>query len=166
MGPRAALSMVLIVGGFVLLVAIGVGMAMGNHVLGQAVNQDPIAPTPLPIPTPSGGEGAASAAWKHTTILSVATDPAFPDPRVTPEPEPIVVPTRTPTPRPSPTSAPRRPLPVATTEPQPSETIESPPQDEDATPKPAVVRTPGPARTVFPVNRGTTPPYVIPSLNP
>jgi hypothetical protein len=105
-GPRAAFSQVLIAGAFVLLVAIGVGIGMGNHVLGQVAGREPIAPTPVPIPTPKAGDPVGSSAWKRTSVISVATDPGFPDPRVTPEPEVKPTPKRTPTPKPSPTPNP------------------------------------------------------------
>jgi hypothetical protein len=144
MGPRAAFSQVLIAGGFVLLVAIGVGTAMGNHVLGQVAGQEPIAPTPVPIPTPTGGDSANSSAWKHLTILSVATDPAFPDPRITPEQEPTPRPRRTATPRPSPTP--------------------SPPSGAPYTSPPLPIPLSSDGETAEP--RPTLPPVVGPSLSP
>jgi hypothetical protein len=148
MGPRAAFSQVLIAGGFVLLVAIGVGIAMGNHVLGQVAGQEPIAPTPVPIPTPTGGDAGNSSAWKHLTILSVATDPAFPDPRITPEPEATPRPKRTATPRPSPT--PTQPSGVPYTSP----------------PLPIPLSSEGETPGTSPPTRPTLPPVIGPSLSP
>jgi hypothetical protein len=162
MGPRAAFSQVLIAGGFVLLVAIGIGIAMGNHVLSQVAGRAPIAPTPVPIPTPTVGDSGNSAAWKHFTILSVATDPAFPDPRITPEPEVVAAPKRTPAPKPSPTrtatgfsvpyTSPPLPIPLST---------------EGATPEAEETggRLPNASRTTAP-SRATLPPVPVPSLNP
>ena len=175
MGPRAALSQVLIAGGFVLLVAIGVGIAMGNHVLGQIAEQDPIAPTPVPIPTPTGADAGNQAGWKHLTILSVATDPGFPDPRITPEPEAPPEPKRTPTPKPSPTPTPAPEIPYTSPPmpiPMPSEgqtpEVEasgSRPANAARTSPPARATLP-PARATLPPVRVTLPPVVGPSLNP
>lgn len=163
MGPRAGFSQVLIVGGFVLLVAIGVGVAMGNHVLGQVAGQEPIAPTPVPIPTQSGdAESGNSAAWKHLTILSVATDPAFPDPRITPEPEVVVTPKPTPTPRPSPSPTPGTGVPYTSPPPPIPLETEGPTPEAEAT---GVSRPPNAARTSTPT-RATLPPVPVPSINP
>ncbi len=61
-------------------------------------------------PRPSADtSGPDEANWRHNQIVSVATDPAFPHPRVTPEPPPPpptpppYKPTAEPTPEPSPT---------------------------------------------------------------
>jgi hypothetical protein len=162
MGPRAGFSQVLIVGGFVLLVAIGVGIAMGNHVLGQVAGQEPIAPTPVPIPTQPSAESGNSAAWKHLTILSVATDPAFPDPRITPEPEAVATPRRTPSPKPSPSPTP------GTGAPYTSPPLPVPFATEGATPEAEVTggsRPPNAGRTSTPT-RATLPPVPVPSVNP
>jgi hypothetical protein len=100
MHRRARLSVVLIAGGVVLLVAIAIGIAMGNRVLGQVAGRVPsFSTTPVPLATASPGFAANVPIWKRTQVMSVATDPHFPDPRVTPEPE--VVPTKPPTPRPT-----------------------------------------------------------------
>ncbi|MDQ2908902.1 MAG: hypothetical protein M3R44_06075 [Candidatus Eremiobacteraeota bacterium] len=106
MGPRVGLSSVLILGAIVLLVAIAVGNGMGNRVLGQVAGRVSIlSATPLPVATPSPGasDNPKSFSWKHRQVISVATDPAFPDPRVTPEPTPVPTapPTLQPTPKPT-----------------------------------------------------------------
>lgn len=88
MGSRSGLSSVLILGALVLVVAILVGNNMGNRVLGQITSRGSGVATPIPIPSASGGDTVTSRAlWKRRQVLSVATDPAFPDPRITPEPE-------------------------------------------------------------------------------
>jgi len=107
MGPRAGLSSVLVLGAIVLLIAIAIGNGMGNRVLGQVAGRaSDFATTPLPLTTasPDAAGNPKSFSWKHRQVLSVATDPAFPDPRITPEPtpEPTVPPTPRPTPRPTP----------------------------------------------------------------
>jgi hypothetical protein len=91
-----------------LLIAIVVGQSMGNRVLRQIASQ-PASFSATPIPTPSASPIDASgplgaALWKRREVISVATDPGFPDPRVTPEPSPS--PTRRPTPRPTPSPSP------------------------------------------------------------
>ncbi|MBC5802737.1 MAG: hypothetical protein GIX03_06980 [Candidatus Eremiobacteraeota bacterium] len=111
MGPRAGLSSVLVLGAIVLLVAIAVGNGMGNRVLGQVAGRaSDVATTPLPLTTasPDAAGNPKSFSWKRRQVLSVATDPAFPDPRITPEPtpEPTARPTAPPTARPTPTPPP------------------------------------------------------------
>lgn len=118
MGPRAGLSSVLILGAIVLLVAIAIGNGMGNRVLGQVAGRaSDVATTPLPLTTasPDAAGNPKSFSWKRRQVLSVATDPAFPDPRITPEPtpEPTVRPTARPTPRPTPTAASTLPRPTS-----------------------------------------------------
>jgi hypothetical protein len=108
MGPRTGLSAILIVGALVLLVAIAVGNNMGNRVLGQIPERIPaLAATPIPSPTAASNDSPLSQAlWKRRQVLSVATDPAFPDPRVTPEPPVPATPKPTPKPTPSPSPSP------------------------------------------------------------
>ena len=77
------------------------GQQIGEHTIFGAterrVDIPPVAITPVPEDT-GGADEAISRNWKRLQVVSVATDPAFPDPRVTPRP--------TPSPRPSPTSTP------------------------------------------------------------
>jgi hypothetical protein len=115
MGPRAGLSTVLVAGAFVLLIAIAIGNNMGNRVLGQIGSRSAGAvATPIPSPSVSADDDAAGhVLWKRRQVLSVATDPAFPDPRVTPEPPPPPPPS---TPRPKP-AATRTPAPRITEQP-------------------------------------------------
>ena len=84
LGPRVDLSVLLILSGAVLLGAIAVGNRMGNHVLVQVSERTEVAPTPLLTPLPQVKDRRASLGWRRTQLVSVATDPAFPDPRVTP----------------------------------------------------------------------------------
>lgn len=104
MGRRPGLSTVLVLGAIVLVVAIFVGQSMGNRVLGAIASKTGGESTPIPIPSSSALADTVTsrALWKRRQVLSVATDPAFPDPRITPEPE---IPA-TPRPRPKPTPAP------------------------------------------------------------
>jgi len=98
--PRTA--MMLVGMGTVLLAAVAVGQQIGEHTIFGATEHRVEIPeqtvTPVPADTP-GSDEAISRNWKRLQIVSVATDPAFPDPRVTPPP--------TPTPKPSPTPKPK-----------------------------------------------------------
>jgi hypothetical protein len=174
MGRRAGLSTVLIMGSLVLLIAILVGMNMGNRVLGQIGVHVPVEPTPVaPATAPAEGGGAAAevGGWKRTSVMSVATDPGFPDPRVTPEPE---LPS-TPRPRPTPTKT-RPPLPTAPPRYNPAAaptaaSSGSPAVGPETSPGPDIEATPNGAprptggRTAAP-NYPTMPPVPVPSLNP
>jgi hypothetical protein len=107
MGRRAGLSTVLIMGAVVLLISIAVGNSMGNRVLGQIAARAPeVVPTPMISASADPGGALNQALSVRHSVLSVATDPGFPDPRVTPEPSPVrtppPAPKRTPTPKPSP----------------------------------------------------------------
>lgn len=106
MGRRQGLSTLLILGALVLVIAIFIGQSMGNRVLGAIASKAGDAASPIPIPSVSSLADTVTsrALWKRRQVLSVATDPAFPDPRITPEPE---IPA-TPRPRPKPTPAPER----------------------------------------------------------
>ncbi len=86
-----------------LLIAVGIGMNMGNRVLGQIGAHVPVQPTAVPAATDDPAGHGEVAGWKRVTVMSVATDPGFPDPRITPEPE---IPA-TPKPRPKNTEAPQ-----------------------------------------------------------
>jgi hypothetical protein len=102
LGPRVGLSSVLIAGSIVLLISIIVGNSMGNRVLSQVSRQEEdFAPSPVASPSDSpDSSGPANLQWKRRQIVSVATDPGFPDPRV--PPPPVYVPTPRLTPRPTP----------------------------------------------------------------
>jgi hypothetical protein len=108
LGPRRELSAILILGAAVLVVAIFVGQNMGNRVLGAIASRPAtLFATPIAAPSasPDDRSGPANAPlWKRREVISVATDPAFPDPRVTPEPSPPPTPSPKPRPSPSPSS--------------------------------------------------------------
>jgi hypothetical protein len=127
--PRTAL--VFVGCGIVLLVSIAIGQQIGDHALFTATQHRLAFPdetiTPVPDDT-STGDPSLSKDWKRLQVVSVATDPAFPDPRVTPPPtptpRPTAAPTPAPTPRPSPTpsppplyTSPPLPLPIASHDP-------------------------------------------------
>jgi hypothetical protein len=151
-GPRSELSTILIIGAAVLLLAIAVGNNMGNHVLGQIPARVPaIAATPLATPPPLAlTENASSLVWKRRQVLSVATDPGFPDPRVTPEPPPTPKPTpkRSPSPSPSPTDMELNPgdTPVPTISPVGTGGDQPPAPDDGTTAAPVPRLTPSPGQ--------------------
>jgi hypothetical protein len=129
-----------------LLFAIWVGNGMGSRVLGQITSRPPdLSITPMPLPSPTSADAASEVGWKRTQVLSVATDPAFPDPRVTPEPPVVATPRPTPTAKPTPSPSPRSaapytspPLPIPLASHDPDET--SPPDAEpsaSASPQPS-----------------------------
>ena len=87
MGQRIGLSTVLILGAIVLLISIAIGNSMGNRVLGQIAARAPdVIPSPVETPSPDSGVPLQVLSQRQRSALSVATDPGFPDPRVTPEP--------------------------------------------------------------------------------
>ncbi len=96
--PRTAL--VFVGCGIVLLVSIAIGQQIGDHALFSATQHRLAFPdetiTPVPDDT-STGDPSLSKDWKRLQVVSVATDPAFPDPRATPKPTPRPVPTAIPT---------------------------------------------------------------------
>ena len=102
------MSLMLIGGAAILLISIGIGQRLGDRVLNQSTSRRvPIAganATPVAQTTNPNLERN----WKRLQVVSVATDPAFPDPRVTPTPVPRS--TEPPTPRPTATPSPRPPL--------------------------------------------------------
>jgi hypothetical protein len=129
--PRTALIFVGM--GVVLLASILIGQQIGDRTLFSATERRLALPdtiTPVPDATASDA-GLLSESWKKQQVVSVATDPAFPDPRVTPPPTPTPRPTAspTPTPRPTPTPSPDEiytspplPLPLASHDPDESPT--------------------------------------------
>lgn len=103
--PRA--SLFLFICGITLLASIFVGERMGAHVLRKTTEQAPVVPEEAsPTPQPTLGQSGPIVDWHHLQVVTVATDPGFPDPRVTKPP--------TPTPKPSPTPPPPPPPPSAT----------------------------------------------------
>lgn len=112
------ITIVLSLGVIALLAGIALGAREGGRVLGrvtqsQLTSLPPISVTPEPQPTVTGIYGPD---WKSSDVLTVPTDPGFPDPRVPPVPLPTARPTpkKTPTPLPaaSPTPTPNLNLPI------------------------------------------------------
>lgn len=97
--------MLLVAGAVILLVSILIGQKLGDRVLLQTERRVPIAGSNLtPVPETQPTAQAPIKNWKRQQVVSVATDPAFPDPRVTrPTPRPA---TAAPTPKPTLTPAP------------------------------------------------------------
>jgi hypothetical protein len=94
--PRTSLTLVAL--GLLLVASIAIGQRIGDRALfGSTERRNPVvAPLPTPVPETSV-DPSLSRNWKRLQIVSVATDPAFPDPRVTRPPSP------SPSPSPSPT---------------------------------------------------------------
>jgi fused signal recognition particle receptor len=132
---RPGTSVLLVAGAIVLLVSIMIGQKLGDRVLLQTERRVPIGEalvTPVPEVQPTNQGPLRN--WKRDQVVSVATDPAFPDPRVTrpptPTPAPRPKPKPTPTPQPEPTiepesapyTSPPLPLPIASHAPDEIET--------------------------------------------
>lgn len=106
------LTIVLSLGILVLVAGIAMGQRAGDRVIGQVTEKrlESVAPvTVTPAPTKKSANPYGPD-WKRTDVMSAASDPGFPDPRVPPVPPPTappppkftappaVVPTPTPTP--------------------------------------------------------------------
>jgi hypothetical protein len=106
------LTIVLSLGILVLVAGITMGQRAGDRVIGQVTEKRlesvaPVTVTPAPKKMSAAPYGPD---WKRTDVMSAASDPGFPDPRVPPVPPPTappppkftappaVVPTPTPTP--------------------------------------------------------------------
>jgi hypothetical protein len=126
--PRTSLTFVGLA--ILLLVSIGIGQQIGDHAIFSATQHRLAFPDESITPVPDASatdDPTLSKDWKRLQVVSVATDPAFPDPRVTPPPTPTPRPTPPPpTPRPTPSarpsaaptySSPPLPLPIASHEP-------------------------------------------------
>jgi len=94
----------LVAGALVLLVSILIGQKLGDQVLLQTERRVPIAGSAVtPVPEADASGRGDLKNWKRLQVVSVATDPGFPDPRVTRPPAPPPPPE---TPRPRPTVTP------------------------------------------------------------
>jgi hypothetical protein len=132
---RPALSVLLVAGALVLLVSILIGQRLGDRVLLQTEQRLPLAGSVItPVPAPSVTD-PGDLHWKRLQVVSVATDPAFPDPRVTPTPPPTPRPTPKPTASARPTERPT-PLPAYTSPPLPVPIASHSPEAEEATTAP------------------------------
>jgi hypothetical protein len=93
--------------GVTLLVSIFAGEKMGERVLRKTTQTAILVPqVETPSPAPSATEAGPIRDWRKLRVVTVATDPGFPDPRVTKPPTPTPKPTPTPTPIPTPSPAP------------------------------------------------------------
>ncbi len=98
---RPATSLLLLGGAIVLLISIAIGQRLGDRVLRQVTEQRDTEATAILTPVPPVPQPTQSLEpvrnWKREQVVSVATDPAFPDPRATPKPTPRPAPTAIPT---------------------------------------------------------------------
>jgi hypothetical protein len=157
---RPGTSLLLIGGAVLLLASIAVGQRLGDSVLRQVTEQRSTEGGPIMTPVPQASpEPDQARNWKREQVVSVATDPAFPDPRATPKPTPTPVPTANPTIPPPPTTVPMQepattkppytspplPIPIASHAP---EEIDTEPPDADGYPQgiPPVTPEPAPSR--------------------
>ena len=119
---KQRLTIVLLSGAALLIIAIFVGKAMGDRVMTHVTEQGLTGAgnTLLISPAPAApGAVPFGPNWKRTQILAAAPDPGFPDPRVPPVPLPTPEPTPKATPRPVRTPTPL-PVPTITLEPTPT----------------------------------------------
>jgi len=128
---KRRLTVVLLAGAALLIVAILVGKAMGDRVMLHVTEQGLTGAGNTLLISPAPGPTAAAAYgpnWKRTQVLAAAPDPGFPDPRVPPAPLPTPEPTPKATPRPLPTPMPTpTPMPIVTPAPLPTFTPASSP---------------------------------------
>lgn len=127
--PRTALTFTAM--GVVLLVSIVAGRQIGEHTIFGATERRVEIPeqTVTPVAGDTGGpDEAISRNWQRLQVVSVATDPAFPDPRVSPTASPSPKPTPSPKPRPA-----RTPVPAYTSPPLPLPLVSHEP-DESPSP--------------------------------
>jgi len=158
---RPGTSLTLIAGAILLLIAIAIGQRLGDSVLRQVTEQRSTEAGPIMTPVPQASEEPDQARdWKREQVVSVATDPAFPDPRATPKPTPTPVPTANPTippPTPSPVQELAPPTPVYTSPPLPlpiashaPEEVDTEPPDANGYPQGIPPVTPEPAQSQLP----------------
>jgi hypothetical protein len=99
---RPQTSIFLLLCGVTLLVSIFVGERMGERVLKKTTETAVLVPeVTTPQAAPTVMESGPIRDWRKLRVVTVATDPGFPDPRVTKPPTPTPKPTRTPTPVPT-----------------------------------------------------------------
>ncbi len=159
---RPATSLLLLAAGLLLLASIAVGQRLGDRVLKQVTEQRDTEASSILTPVPQVSQEPDQARnWKREQVVSVATDPAFPDPRATPKPTPRPIPTANPT-IPPPTATPQEqieveksptytspPLPLPIASHAPGE-IETEPPDADGYPQGIPPVTPEPAASRLP----------------
>jgi len=143
------LTLVLVLGTAVLLLAIVIGERMGDKVLGSATERRLGGlPSIVITPAPSQTAGPYGPDWKRSQSLASAPDPGFPDPRVPPQPLPTPVPRpSTAPPKPKPTYNPD--VPVWRQQPLPTTAPSTPVQTGGVTPAP-IQETPVPGPSLSP----------------
>jgi hypothetical protein len=100
--------LLLVAGAIVLVISILIGQKIGDRVLLQTARRAPPGAAVIsPSPDPATADKGELKNWKRLQVVSVATDPAFPDPRVTVPPRPAPPPE---TPRPRVTAIPVPPV--------------------------------------------------------
>ncbi|HZO95389.1 MAG TPA: hypothetical protein VFB22_16695 [Candidatus Baltobacteraceae bacterium] len=135
---RPRTSAFLVAGAFVLLGSILIGQKLGDRVLLQTEQRVPIAGSGVtPVPEAQPSDAGDLKNWKRLQVVSVATDPAFPDPRVTVPPRPRPTPSPTPTPTPKPKARPTEAPPAIYTSPPLPVPIVSHSPDDYETPAPS-----------------------------
>jgi len=86
----------LVAGAVVLLASIVVGQKLGDKILLQTPRRPVLVGSGItPVPEADPSDRGELKNWKRLQVVSVATDPAFPDPRVTrppPPPPPVYTP--------------------------------------------------------------------------
>ncbi len=81
--------MLLVAGAVVLLASIVVGQKLGDKILLQTPRRPVLVGSGItPVPEADPSDRGELKNWKRLQVVSVATDPAFPDPRVTRPPAP------------------------------------------------------------------------------
>jgi hypothetical protein len=160
---RPATSLLLIAGAIALLISIAIGQRLGDSVLRQVTEQRSTEATAILTPVPPAPQPTDMGPvrnWKKEQVVSVATDPAFPDPRATPKPTPRPTPSPIPT-VPPPTepagedlapvkpvyTSPPLPLPIASHAP---EEIDTEPPDANGYPQGIPPVTPEPTPSLVP----------------
>ena len=116
---RPGLSALLVAGAVVLIVSILIGQKIGDRVLLVTERRVPIGGAGVSL-APEADPSARGELknWKRLQVVSVATDPGFPDPRVTRPPTPPPPP-ETPRPKGTPTPPPAAPRGIYTSPPLP-----------------------------------------------
>jgi hypothetical protein len=151
---RPGLTALLVGGAVVLLISIVIGQKLGDRVLFQTARRAvTIGSGVTPVPEAVDSAHGELKNWKRLQVVSVATDPAFPDPRVTRPPTPPP-PVYTPPPYTPP------PLPKRTPTPPPQGVYTSPPL-----PIPIVSHAPGETETEPPTLSPEERANVAPSVN-
>lgn len=117
---RPGTSLFLFICGIALLASIFIGERMGAHALRRTTETAAVVPEETPTPQATQTQSGPIINWRNLQVVTVATDPGFPDPRVTKPPTPTPTPKPSPKPTPPPPSPPPAPLLGSTPTPSPS----------------------------------------------